>query len=195
MTTKLILIRHGETDWNIEGKYLGHTDIDLNRKGRKQIRALCKVMEKERIHKVYSSDLKRAVNSSKIIFKDFAIEKVPELREINFGVFEGLTYEEIVERHATVYKEWVDDPFKASVPRGEQLKDFKKRVLEIFKKILKDNKNKIVAIVTHSGPIRIIVSDVMKLKDVWKVEIDNASITIIKHANKKANVDLLNYRA
>jgi alpha-ribazole phosphatase len=195
MSTRLILIRHGETDWNAAKRYLGHADINLNKKGKQQAKTLCEVLDKKEICKVYSSDLKRAANFSKIIFKDFNIEKLIELREINFGIFEGQTYSEIMKKHSKIYKKWVKHPFKAFVPKAEKLIDFNKRVLSVFKKILSDNKNKTVAVVTHSGPIRMFINNITGAKDVWKVRIDNASITIVEYRNKKLDIKLLNFTA
>jgi len=192
MSTRLILIRHGETDWNLKKKYLGHSDINLNARGKRQAFVLSKFLDTKEIHKVYSSDLKRSAVFSKIIFKNHSIKKIKQLREINFGIFESKTYDEIIKKHPELFKEWVDHPFKAYIPEGERLIDFQKRVLRMFKDILLRNKNKTVAVVTHAGPIRMLVNNILDEKDIWKVNISNGSITIIERENKKLSIRLLN---
>ena len=99
MATRLILIRHGETDYSTEKRYCGLTDVCLNKRGIEQAEGLCQKLGEEDVDKVYSSDLRRASEFAKIVFKNKEIEPAPEFREINFGIFEGLTYEEIMARY------------------------------------------------------------------------------------------------
>jgi broad specificity phosphatase PhoE len=180
MSTRLILIRHGETDWSIKKRYCSFVDIDINDKGKRQAEKLYRRLHKEEIHKVYSSDNKRTLNFARIAFKGFPIEKVPQLREMNFGIFEGLTYREIIKRYPKIYTRWLKKPFNIDIPDGESLSDFKKRVNRILKKIVSSNRNKTLVIVTHAGPIKIIISDILKSKDIWKINIDLASLNIIE---------------
>lgn len=192
MPTKIILIRHGQTLWSGEKRYCGLTDIDLSVRGREQAKKLYQILRKEKIHKVYSSDASRALEFARIVFKGFHIEKIPELRELNFGIFEGLTYQEIMKRYTKIYKKWINDPFNVAIPDSESLKDFKKRVRKIFLKIVSLNKNKVLAIVTHTGPIKIIISSILKSNDLWKIEPDLASINIIELKRGEANIVLFN---
>jgi broad specificity phosphatase PhoE len=193
MTTKVYLIRHGETEWNKKRRYLGHTDIGLNSNGRLQAKRVRNILCGEPIHKVYASDLKRAVHFSRLIFKDIAAETMPQLREINFGVFEGMTYKEIIKKYAKIYNKWLLSPFEAIIPDGDKLKDFRKKILKTYKKLVLQNSGKTIAIVTHAGPIRMILNDILRPKNIWDIKIDNASITIVEHENKKTNMNLMNY--
>jgi len=96
MSTTLILIRHGQTDANKQRRYCGAYDCDLNENGRAQARKLNELLRKEVIDQVYSSDLERAMQFSKKIFGDKKINVLSDLREIDFGIFDGLTHEEIM---------------------------------------------------------------------------------------------------
>ena len=194
MSTKVILIRHGETDWSYQKRYCGFTDIDLNEKGRQQARRLLKRLSKEKIHKVYSSDMKRTLQFAKIVFKDLPAEELLDLREMNFGIFEGLTYKDIMEKYPKVYREWLGNPLDIIVPRGESLKTLVRRVRKALKRILSQNSDKKVAVFTHGGPIRVILCDILELdlKEVWKIEQELASISIIEFVEGRGKVHLLN---
>ncbi len=192
MPTKLILIRHGETDFNRKKRYSGFKDIPLNLKGRRQVGKLHKRLKFDEVHKIYASDRSRAIQSAGIIFKGRIIELLPGLREIHFGVFEGLTYKEIMKKYPVVYKKWLKDPFGVKIPGGESLTEFRKRVIRELKNIIAKNKNQTVAVVCHGGPISIFVNHILRSKDFWKYIPKSASLSIIEHRNGKSKIRSLN---
>jgi len=194
MSTKVILIRHGETEWSYQKRYCGFTDIELNEKGRQQARRLLKRLSKEKIHKVYSSDMKRTVQFAKIVFKDLPVEELLDLREMNFGIFEGLTYQDIMEKYPRVYGEWLRSPLDIIITQGEGLKILARRVRKALRRILSQNSNKTVAVFTHGGPIRVILCDILRLdlKEIWQIELGLASISIIEFVKGRGRVHLLN---
>ncbi len=193
MSTKVILIRHGETEWSYQKRYCGFTDIELNEKGRQQARRLLKRLSKEKIHKVYSSDMKRTVQFAKIVFKDLPVEELLDLREMNFGIFEGLTYQDIMEKYPRVYGEWLGSSLDI-ITQGEGLKILARRVRKALRRILSQNSNKTVAVFTHGGPIRVILCDILRLdlKEIWQIELGLASISIIEFVKGRGRVHLLN---
>jgi len=192
MRTKLILIRHGATNWNLEKRYCGRSDINLNSQGRAQGRLLLKRLRQEKIHKVYSSDRRRSIQTAKIVFKEMRIEKTPELREMHFGCLEGLTHREAIERYPKIYKRWLEDPFCEVIPGAEDLTAFKKRVVKAFKKIVALNKGKTIAVISHGGTIGIFITDILKSKDFWKFIPLAASLSIVEYKNGKLKVCLFN---
>jgi broad specificity phosphatase PhoE len=192
MPTRLILIRHGQTEWNLKKRYVSFTDIDLDTKGRDEAKCLRQKLSNEKIYKVYVSDSKRAINFAKIAFRGFIIEKISDFREMNFGIFEGMTYREIMKKYPKIYNRWLNNPFNTVIPKAESLSNFKKRILKIFKKIVSVNRNRTLAIVTHAGPIRIIINDILKSRNIWDITPDLASINIIEFKRGKANITLLN---
>lgn len=191
MATRLILIRHGQTDWNLEKKYCGSMDIELNRRGRRQARCLRKRLKAEVIHKVYSSDRKRALETAKIIFRTKRPEKLADLREMHFGIFEGLTYKEIMKSHPAIYKRWLEDPSSVPIPEAEALNDFKKRVERAFKKIVCLNRNKTIAAICHGGTISIFISAILRKNDFWKQIPHTASLSIVEYRGSKPEIRLL----
>lgn len=192
MATNLILIRHGQTLWNFKRIYCGFKDIGLSNIGKKQAKSLQKRLSRETIHKVYSSDKKRAVQTAEIIFQRWPIEKVADLSEMNFGCFEGLTHTQITKIYPEVYRKWLKNPFAAVVPGGERMANFKKRVASSFKKILFKNKGKTVAVVCHGGVISIFLAGILKGSNFWGLIPKAASISIVEYANRKFRIKLFN---
>lgn len=190
MPTKLILIRHGQTHWNLKRRYCGFNDIDLNDKGKKQAKKLRQRLAGEKIHKVYSSDRKRTVQTAKIIFNGLKIEEIPQLREIHFGCFEGLTHNEIIKKYRAIYKNWLKDPFNNVIPDGETLSDFRKRIVTVFRKIISLDRGKTIAVVCHGGSISIFVTHILKTNNFWKYIPHSASVSIIEYRNNKARIKL-----
>ncbi|MFA4889716.1 MAG: histidine phosphatase family protein [Candidatus Omnitrophota bacterium] len=206
MTTKLILIRHGITEWNKEGRYCGYKDVNLSSQGKAQVIKLRKSLKKINFDRIYCSDRKRALQTRTILFgsgfgkrkpnhglaakSDFI--KVKGLREINFGVFEGLKHNEIVEKYPEVYKEWLIDPYKGRIPNAESMQVFKKRVQGAINKILHFNRGKTIAVVCHGGVIGIFVSSILKSRDFWSYVPSAASVTIVEYRNNKLKINKFN---
>jgi len=184
--TRLILIRHGETDYSLQNRYCGFSNPSLNNKGIWQSKKLADRLGDLSSVKVYSSDLRRAYETAKIIFKNNSIEKIADLREMNFGPFEGLKYEQIVRRYPKLYRNWVDNPEKVRIPNGEGLRDLRKRVKDRLSLILSQQPGKTLAIVTHGGPIRVILCDALKF-DVsmfWQIRQEIGALNIIDYAKE-----------
>jgi len=192
MPTRLILIRHGQTRWNLKKRYLSFSDIGLNNKGIGQAKQLKVRLDKEKIYKVYSSDTRRALNFARIAFRGFFVEKTPELREMNFGIFEGLTYKQIMKNYPVIYKKWLNDPYSITIPEGEGLREFKERVARALKKIVALHRNKTVAVVCHGGVISSFLNHIIKSKNFWKRIPDSSSLSIVEYRDGKPKIKLFN---
>lgn len=192
MGTKIFLIRHGQTDGNARRQYCGLLDMELNAQGCGQVEKLALRLEKEAIHKIYASDRKRAVQSARIIFQGRRINRIPELKEINFGIFEGKSHQEILESEPGIYEQWLSDPYNTVVPEGEGLMDFQARVMRALDKIILANLNKTTAVVCHGGTISIILSRINGSKNFWELIPKSASLNIIEYVNNQAKIALFN---
>ncbi|MFH1309748.1 MAG: histidine phosphatase family protein [Candidatus Omnitrophota bacterium] len=183
--TRLILIRHGQTDYNLQNRYYGVIDPGLNGEGIKQAEQLKFEMRRYNIDEVYSSDLRRAYDTAKLVFENYNIQKCSNFREINFGILEGLTHEEIMDRYPKLYGDWLEDPENISLPQGEGVKDLTRRVLRGVIQIVKRHKGRTVSIVTHGGPIRVLINFVNKNKpnEFWKIRQETAAINIFEYDN------------
>ncbi len=147
---KITMIRHGKTDGNAKGKYIGVTDESLLSD---EIEAL-RDLKFPIVEGVYSSPLKRCLQTAEILFPYEKARIVPELAECHFGLFEGKTYNEL--KADREYRQWMDKGEIVAFPGGEELSEFKRRVINGFEKIIADAVKKSksdIAIVAHGGTI------------------------------------------
>lgn len=181
---KLILIRHGETDLNRDKKFFGWLDPTLNELGKNQAKSAMKKTEKilvgNRNVKIYTSPLKRALETCEIIAgENFEWEISHELKEINFGIFEGLSYEEILEKYPQeskiAFTQWENYNFEI----GESPRELQKRVVTFVEEQL--DLKEVNIIVTHWGVINSILSYFFSkdLEAYWKFSLKNGGIALI----------------
>ena len=148
----LILVRHGETEWNRTGRCQGVADIELNHNGKKQVRELGSALKGETISAIYSSDLKRALGTAQEIASHhkLSVNIDKDLREMDQGELEGLSFSEIRERYDHVLKEWRESPETLKLPKGESLTELQERALRAFNKVLARHMGETVVIVSHN---------------------------------------------
>jgi glucosyl-3-phosphoglycerate phosphatase len=154
--TTLLLVRHGETDWNRDGRWQGGSDTRLNDLGREQARELAEQLDGS-IDVVYSSDLARARETAEIVAAKLGLEvRVdPRLRERGFGSWEGLTTDEIEEQFADSHKRWIAGE-GAGADDAETFEDFSARVNEFLADVLRLHPGEEVLVISHGGSIRVI---------------------------------------
>jgi broad specificity phosphatase PhoE len=148
----LILVRHGETDWNRTGRCQGISDVVLNDNGRKQALELGLCLKGEKISAVYSSDLARAMSTAEEIARHhgLTVEIDSDLREMDQGDFEGLLFTEIRERYSDIMSEWRDNPETLRIPSGETLAEVRERALRAFEKLRGRHDGETVVAVSHN---------------------------------------------
>ncbi len=183
---KLILIRHGETDYTIEKRYCGGAiDAPLNKAGIKQAQRLRRSLSKHKIDVIYASPMTRALQTADIALGRRRIKLIKNslLRESHLGKWEGHTLEEIKREFRRDVQKWYKDPLKYGATDGETPMILHKRVTRFLRKLYRNNHNgRIIAIVTHSGPFRIIVGEINGhgLSDFWKLEPKTCEYRILK---------------
>lgn len=186
MTTTVYLIRHGETDWNLAGRWQGHADVPLNELGYRQARLVARRLAREaiRFDAIYSSDLARAFQTAWEVGAavKVAVQLLPNLREIDLGTWSGLTYDEIRVTHPTeiALLEQGQD-----IPRGggETLSALRKRVVEAVDAIANVHAGGTLALVTHGGCIRMLLAHAVSFQgDGFKrfPHIGNTSISVVR---------------
>ena len=193
---RLLLVRHGETDWNKSLRYQGQTDTPLNVTGMRQAQCISQRLEKEPILAVYSSDLKRAVQTAEAIATklNVAVITSPDLRELDFGEFEGLTFGEIQQRYPDSHRRWTSQIVDVPPPGGESLKQLARRVARLVTRIKREHPEGTVAVVGHGGSIRAMVCILLEidLKHWWQIRTDSTSLTIFDVYPEGAVLSLLN---
>jgi broad specificity phosphatase PhoE len=172
---ELILIRHGETDWNKDGVFRGQMDVKLNAMGIAQADATANALASKVFEAIYTSPLKRALVTARRIAKPHEmVERVDNgLMDISFGRFQGLTEAEVTSRYPGQLKVWKENPGKAKFPGGESVKKAWKRINSSLREILVVHGYGTVVIVSHRVPI--------KMMTAYLLGKDRYSIGEIKH--------------
>jgi broad specificity phosphatase PhoE len=156
--TRLILIRHGETDWNVEGRYQGQADPPLNDRGIAQSNELAEQMEKLGLDLLYTSPLKRSSQTAQIAAQRLKIPVYmePRLMEIHQGDWQTRLRAEINELYPDLFSRWESEPWEVSPPNGETLYQVQARVVAATEDIKTKHPHDCVGLVTHRIPIALI---------------------------------------
>lgn len=183
---KIYLIRHGQTDWNIQGRIQGSHDIPLNEAGQRQAEQVAKGMDSLRVSRVFSSTLTRAVETAEKIGSRQKAEicSMPQLIEVEFGKWEGMTWEEIMEAYPKEYRLWALNPDEVAPPGGETQDQVISRCAHAIKEILRiTGGREDVAIVSHGATIAYLISYMMRNDpDIESIIVENASITTVNYS-------------
>ena len=175
--TEIILIRHGETEWNSQKRMQGHSNSDLSEVGRGQIQALGELMKNVSFDHIYSSDSLRARQTAEAItqYSGHTLQFDQRIREKNLGVFEGLTSTEAKGRHPEVYRLFKTAGANYVIDEGESTQQLLERALEFIEEIRLRHPQERVVMVTHGGVVRVLMKYALGLS------IDSPTRFIIKN--------------
>jgi alpha-ribazole phosphatase len=194
--SRLLLVRHGETEFNELRRFGGATDATLSRAGYEHMEKLRDRLSAERIDAICSSNLQRAKVSAGIISAghNVPVEICPELSEINYGLAETLTFTEISQQFPDVAQAIINRDCGLCFPGGESFSDLEKRVQVFIKRLEGYSPEQKVLIVSHSGPIIMLVCLMlgMGVEGWWHLRLDNASLSIIDNYKEGAILSLFN---
>lgn len=178
--TELLLIRHGETEWNAAEIFRGRADVDLNEQGNLQAKLLAEYLQKIEIEAVYSSPLIRAVRTAYGIAKNHSleVELSPELSDFDYGEWQGMPLSMVKDIYKNQYKKWLNEPAKVTMPGGEKLDDVKKRALKVVNKVISEHTGKVV-LVSHRVVHKVLICALLGLDNshFWNIRLDNCGIT------------------
>ena len=181
---ELVLVRHAEVSDEARGRCYGRFDVPLSEVGRAQCEALAARLSTENVASVLSSPSMRARDTAEAIAQSHGLDVfvLEELSEVDFGAFEGLTYDEIAAAWPDVYAEWMARPAVVTFPGGETFADVKKRVAEAVLRLRADHDERLVVAVTHGGVVRAVLAEALDLPDdrVFGVAIEPASMTRVE---------------
>lgn len=191
--TRLYLTRHGETEWNVERRMQGSKESNLTEKGRTQARQLGRRLDNTNIDVVYSSPSNRAFQSAELIVgnRDIEIIKIDDLIEMNFGIWEGMTFDVIKEKYGEQHKAFWETPHLLKEFPGENFKDFKQRVVATVTKIVGENEDKDVLVVAHALVVKILMSyfENTPLERLFDERIiQQTSLSIVEVKNNEFNI-------
>lgn len=195
--SKIYLVRHGETEWNKEGRSQGcSNDIPLSEVGMIQANAIANRLKNESIDLFFSSNLTRAYQTAKAIavYHDKEVIMHKEFMEISFGAWEGLRFDEIKEKYIDVYKIWRDTPHIAKVPGAESILEIKERSMTKLMEIINTEKDKNILIVSHGITIKVLIASIIgiDLSNLHKIRQDNTALNIFEYRNNNFYTNLIN---
>ena len=193
---RLILLRHGEPEQEAKGRCYGSLDFGLSQAGRTQVQSKLGAIKNFTAQALYSSPLKRATESAAIAGALLRLPSIvsPDLREINFGSFEGLAYDEVERLYPEQYRIWMERPTEIKFPQGESFADVKVRVLRFKEFLLCTHAGKTAVVISHGGVNRIILADALKISDpmIFRLDQAYASLNIIDYTDGSPIVRLMN---
>ena len=195
---KLLLTRHGQTDWNIARRYQGHSNTGLNQTGVRQAELLANRLSAEIIHAIYSSDLSRAVDTANRIQRlqqtAKAVATDMRWRELSFGDWEGMTYEEMSAHSPELFDAWMKDSLTVSTPNGETHRQLAERVKSAFDELKAKHKDETVLLVGHSGSMQTLLALLLgvDLSRYWQFRISQASLSELTVYDDAVTLNLFN---
>ncbi len=185
---RILLIRHGQTDWNIEGRWQGYIDIPLNTEGLEQAQALAVYLKDRPITAIYSSDLLRARQTAAPIAKvlGLTVHDDARLRELNLGSYQGLTNAEISSQYPQQAVQMREDYLGFPFPNGESRRMMQQRALAALREIAAEEPGPEIVIITHGGTIRVLLMALFERRDdIRRISLYNTSICTIEMKDER----------
>jgi probable phosphoglycerate mutase len=202
--TKITLVRHGQTAWNADGRFMGQLNIPLDETGLAQAQVVAQRLRKLRPDAIYASDLNRAWQTAQTIrlaiVQDAAPEPVPgilpepRLREMSFGDWQGLSYAEIQAKFPNELKAWEGDLTSFCPPGGESLAQMAARVKAALDDILAHHVDQNLLLVAHGGSLQTLITLAtgQKADRMWQFPLRNTSVSEIEFYPSERLITLLN---
>jgi phosphoserine phosphatase len=184
---RLIIVRHGESEWNRVGRYQGQQDAPLSDLGARQAEALAGRLQREPLDAIFTSPLARAAKTAEAIARyhpTVPFEHASALLEIGHGDWEGLMADEVIARYDAGLREWRNHPTRAQMPNGESFSNILKRVLDFKEQLCVDFHGRNVLVSTHDVVVKILVADAlgMNMDRINRIWVTNASISVIEYS-------------
>jgi alpha-ribazole phosphatase len=194
-TMRLVLVRHGEPDERIHGRCYGRLDVGLSQCGREQMqRVKCRLRDAP-VAALYTSPRRRALESARVLAAQrWPVRVDDRLREIDFGKFEGLPYDEIAARFPQQYEDWMHGPTEVSFPGGESFAAMETRVRQALAQLREEHPGQLVVVVSHGGVNRIALAAALELEShrIFRLDQGYACLNVIDYFGCELLVRLVN---
>ena len=194
--TKLYLVRHGQTAWNVGEIFRGRADIPLDETGRREAGLAGEALREATIHAVYSSPLSRSFETAQLIakFHNLTVEPIEAIIDISYGDWEGLSNERVRESYPELHKLWHEQPHKVCFPRGESLDEVRARTMTAVSRLVVKHEDRTIVLVAHRVPNKVICCALIGLDNshFWRIQQDTACTNLFTHKNGEWIVSFLN---
>ena len=194
--TRIFVVRHGQTAWNVGEIFRGRADIPLDDTGLKEADLAGDALKDETIYAIYSSPLKRSVQTAEGIAKyhDLPVQPLEPIIDISYGEWEGKGREEIEKKYPDLYKLWLTEPHKVDFPGGESLEEVRTRTMGAIEDLIKKHPDESIVLVAHRVPNKVISCAVLGLDNshFWRIKQDTASTNLFIYDGKQWIIAYLN---
>ncbi len=183
---EILLVRHGETEWNAGEIFRGRADINLNEKGVVQAKLLGEYLKKSRLEAIYSSPLLRAVLTAEMIARphSLVVRAEPGLIDLDFGEWQGMSLAEVKNIYKNLYIKWEKSPENVKFPGGEGLEDVRNRAIAVVNKVVKKHKGTVV-LVSHRVVNKVLICSLLGLdiSHFWNIRLETCGISSFSYEN------------
>lgn len=194
--TRLWLIRHGEPEAEVRGRCYGRLDVGLSAEGRRQLEHVARRLASEPLAAIYASPRQRTRVSAEIVAASHScgVQIERDLREIDFGDFEGQSYDDIARRYPELYRRWMEQPTEVEFPNGESFALMRSRVTKAVATLLGRHAGQSIALITHGGAIRITLAEALSIPpaNIFRIAQRHAAVNLIQFLGVYPIAELIN---
>ena len=194
--TGLWLLRHPEPEESARGRCYGSLDVALSPEGIRQAQAVAEALADQPFAAIYTSPRQRCWKAAGILAagRNCRVETIDDLSELDFGVWEGRTYDEIAATYPELYQQWMEHPTETPFPGGESFGKMHARVSSAMRELLSRHAGASIAVMTHGGPVRIVLAKALGLdvKNIFRIGQRYGAINRVRYFGESAIVELMN---
>lgn len=194
--TKVYLVRHGQTAWNVGEIFRGRADIPLDETGKREAHLAGEALKDEALSAVYSSPLSRSMETAENIAKFHGLSVIPldAIIDISYGEWEGSANQEIQEKYPELHALWLNEPNKVQFPGGESLDQVRARTMAALDDLIAKHKDESIVLVAHRVPNKVICCSLLGLDNshFWRIQQDTASTNLFTHRDGQWIISFLN---
>lgn len=194
--SRVYLVRHGQTAWNVGEIFRGRADIPLDETGKREVHLAGETLKDETLHAVYSSPLSRSMETAENIakFHDISVTPLDAIIDISYGEWEGMGNQEVQQKYPDLHALWLSEPHKVLFPGGESLDEVRSRTMAALEDLLGKHRDENFALVAHRVPNKVICCALLGLDNshFWRIQQDTASTNLFVYRNGQWIISYLN---
>ncbi|UCE84133.1 MAG: histidine phosphatase family protein [Deltaproteobacteria bacterium] len=194
--SRVYLVRHGQTAWNVGEIFRGRVDIPLDETGKQEVHLAGEALKDETLHAVYSSPLSRSMETAENIakFHNISVTPLDAIVDISYGEWEGLENQEVQKKYPELHGLWLREPHKVKFPKGESLDEVRSRIMTALDELIVKHRDENFALVAHRVPNKVICCALLGLDNshFWRIQQDTASTNLFTYQNGQWIISFLN---
>ena len=194
--SRVYLVRHGQTAWNVGEIFRGRADIPLDETGKGEVHLAGEALKDETLHAVYTSPLSRSMETAENIakFHDISVTPLDAIIDISYGEWEGLGNQEVQQKYPELHALWLSEPHKVLFPGGESLDEVRSRTMAAMEDLLLKHQDENFALVAHRAPNKVICCALLGLDNshFWRIQQDTACTNLFVYRNGQWIISYLN---